>query len=81
MSNAQVLSSGSEVYAKKRKARQEQLTEVSFDPEARKYGDASFFHIRYACGKLRREELTEDTPIVFYLFVIFFFLFFFLGST
>ena len=37
MSNTQVLSSGSEVYAKKRKARQEQLTEVSFDPEARKY--------------------------------------------
>ncbi|KAG0210868.1 hypothetical protein BGX28_008835 [Mortierella sp. GBA30] len=36
MSNAQVLSSGAEVYAKKRKARQEQITEVSFDPEARK---------------------------------------------
>ncbi|KAF9193996.1 pre-60S ribosomal particles component [Haplosporangium sp. Z 11] len=36
MSNAQVLSSGSEVYAKKRKARQEQIKELTFDPEARK---------------------------------------------
>ncbi|KAF8930364.1 hypothetical protein BGZ58_008281 [Dissophora ornata] len=35
-SNAQVLSSGSEVYAKKRKARQDQLAEVTFDPDARK---------------------------------------------
>ncbi|KAF9085833.1 hypothetical protein BGX23_009338 [Mortierella sp. AD031] len=34
--NLQALSSGGDVYAKKRKARQEQLTEVTFDPEARK---------------------------------------------
>ena len=36
MSNAQVLSSGAEVYAKKRKAKQEQLAELTFDPDARK---------------------------------------------
>lgn len=35
--NLQALSSGGDVYAKKRKARQEQLAEVTFDPEARKY--------------------------------------------
>ncbi|OAQ26495.1 hypothetical protein K457DRAFT_695741 [Linnemannia elongata AG-77] len=34
--NLQALSSGGDVYAKKRKARQEQLAEVTFDPEARK---------------------------------------------
>jgi hypothetical protein len=34
--NAQLLSSGSEVYAKKRKARHEQVAEVTFDIEARK---------------------------------------------
>ncbi|KAG0028748.1 pre-60S ribosomal particles component [Podila clonocystis] len=36
MSNTQLLSSGADIYAKKRKARQEQLTEVTFDPDARK---------------------------------------------
>ncbi|KAG0083762.1 pre-60S ribosomal particles component [Podila epicladia] len=36
MSNTQLLSSGADIYAKKRKARQEQLAEVTFDPEARK---------------------------------------------
>jgi hypothetical protein len=35
--NLQALSSGGDVYAKKRKARQEQIAEVTFDPEARKY--------------------------------------------
>ncbi|KAG0002482.1 hypothetical protein BGZ80_007124 [Entomortierella chlamydospora] len=35
-SNSQVLSSGGEIYAKKRKARQEQVAELTFDLEARK---------------------------------------------
>ncbi|KAF9980421.1 hypothetical protein BGZ65_005128, partial [Modicella reniformis] len=34
--NAQLLSSGLEVYSKKRKARQEQVAEVTFNAEARK---------------------------------------------
>lgn len=41
--NLQALSSGGDVYAKKRKARQEQLAEVTFDPEARKYDSLSIF--------------------------------------
>ncbi|KAG0218369.1 nucleolar protein 12-domain-containing protein [Mortierella sp. GBAus27b] len=62
--NAQLLSSGSEVYAKKRKARKEQIAEVTFDVEARKEYLTGFHkrkvHRQNVARELAKKKEYED---------------------